>query len=116
MDRAQSLQELREQLLATSPLPTAQTFHGCAPCAAVAQLAQGWELCPAWQCPGREERTGWAPGAAGIGWDEARVGSVLTLAAPSAPGEVGQGSAVRAGEQQLGGGGKAAVWKIWEGI
>lgn len=57
-------------------------LRGCAPCAAVAQLAQGWELCPAWQRPGREERTGWAPGAAGIGWDEARVGSVLTLAAP----------------------------------
>lgn len=44
------------------------------------------------------------------------MGSVLALAAPSAPGEVGQGSAVRAGQQQLGGGGKAAVWKIWEGI
>lgn len=94
---------------AQSPLPTAQTFHGCAPCAAVAQLAQGWELCAAWQCPGREERTGWAPGAAGIGWDEAPVGLVLTLTDPPAPGEVGQGSAVRAGEQQLGGAGG------WEG-
>lgn len=33
------------------------------------------------------------------------MGSVLTLADPPAPGEVGQGSAVRAGEQQLGGAG-----------
>lgn len=46
-DRAQSLQE---QLLAMSPFASAQTFHGIVP----RVLAQGWGLCPAWKCPGRE--------------------------------------------------------------
>lgn len=50
-DRAQSLQELWGHLLAMSPLPTAQTFPGIV-------LAQGWELCPTWGCPGKAGEDG----------------------------------------------------------
>lgn len=53
-DRAQPLQELWEQLLAVSSLPTAQIFPGIVPLV----LAQSWMLCPTWECPGRQERTG----------------------------------------------------------